>query len=68
MSQLMFTIVAVAKNPFGKESTNTYQVSANNRYQALDQVIDSIHSYGLQVVSWDILETRETTTSKGTKK
>ena len=64
MSKLLFTIVTVAKHPDGQHSTNTYQVTANNRYQAIDQVIDSIHSYGLTVVSWDILETRDTTKGK----
>lgn len=59
MSQLMFTIVAVAKHPAGQHTTNTYQVTSNNRYQAIDQVIDSIHSYGLTVVSWDILDSTE---------
>ena len=61
MSKLLFTIVTVAKHPDGQHSTNTYQVSARTRYEAIDQVIDSVHSYGLSVVSWDILETRDTT-------
>lgn len=64
MTKLLFTIVTVAKHPDGQHSTNTYQVTANNRYQAIDQVIDSIHSYGLSVVSWNILETKETTKGK----
>jgi len=61
MSKLLFTIVTVAKHPDGQHSTNTYQVTARTRYEAIDQVIDSVHSYGLYVVSWDILETRDTT-------
>ena len=61
MSKLLFTIVTVAKHPCGQEATNTYQITARTRYEAIDQVIDSIHSYGLTVVSWDILETRDIT-------
>ena len=64
MSKLLFTIVTVAKHPCGQETTNTYQITARTRYEAIDQVIDSVHSYGLYVVSWDILETKETTKGK----
>ena len=64
MSKLLFTIVTVAKHPSGQETTNTYQVSARTRYEAIDQVIDSVHSYGLKLISWDILETKDTTKGK----
>ena len=64
MSKLLFTIVTVAKHPDGQHSTNTYQITARTRYEAIDQVIDSVHSYGLYVVSWDILETKDTTKGK----
>ena len=61
MSKLLFTIVTVAKHPSGQETTNTYQITAVDHYDAVTQVIDSIHSYGLKLTSWDILETRDTT-------
>ena len=64
MSKLLFTIVTVAKHPDGQHSTNTYQITAVDHYDAVTQVIDSIHSYGLTVVSWDILDTRDTTKGK----
>jgi hypothetical protein len=64
MSKLLFTILTVAKHPCGTESTNTYQITAVDHYDAVSQAIDSIHSYGLSVVSWDILDTKDTTKGK----
>ena len=62
---LMFTIHTVAEHPHGGLTEHTYTVTANNKYAALDQIIDNTHAHGLTLVSWTIQDKREITLPKG---
>jgi hypothetical protein len=62
MTTLIFTILVVAEHPCGRLTEHTYQISANNLYQAFDQVSDHVHSYGLRVKDLRFEDTKPATT------